>query len=177
MIQSLTGLIHTITAGAALLSGMIIFARPKGTHFHKAMGYTYSISMIVLILTAFSIYHLTKTFNFLHIAAIISCPPLALGLAAAITRRPKGEWLVRHYYWISWSYIGLCSAFVAEAMTRIVMPYVYGRFGLHSMALFWMLVAVASSAVTLPGWYFVERNRKLIAEFQNKKAQSLNQQP
>ncbi len=168
MIRSITGLIHTIAACCALLSGVVIFSRPKATLFHKTLGYIYSASMVILIVTAFFTYHLTKSFNVLHIAAIMACPPLVVGVSAAITRHPKEGWLMRHYYWMCWSYVGLCSAFVAEATTRVVMPYVYGRFGLHSMSLFWIMVAVASCAVTIPGAYFVERNRKLIKVFQHK---------
>ena len=111
MIQSITGWIHTIAACIALLSGFVVFLRPKATVFHKAMGYGYSSNMAVLLVTAFFIYHLTKSFNALHVAAILSCPPLIGGLSAAITRRPKGSWLMRHYSWMCWSYIGLWAAF------------------------------------------------------------------
>ena len=111
MIQSTTGLIHTLAALCALLTGIVIFSRPKGTSFHRALGYGYSISMTVMIMTAFFIYHLTKSFNLLHIFAIVSCPPLILGFSAAFRRR--SGWLPKHYHWMCYSYMGLCAAFVA----------------------------------------------------------------
>jgi len=167
MIRSITGLIHTIAAGCALVSGLVIFRRPKATLFHRALGYTYSSSMVILIVTAFFIYHLTKSFNVLHIFAIVACPPLILGLSAAMTQRPKGQWLMRHYYWMGWSYVGLCAALLAEVATRIVMPYVYVHFGWRSKA-FFIIVGVASFVVSGFGGYFIERNRELVQRFNTK---------
>ena len=170
MIRNTTGLIHTMVACCALLSGLIIFARPKASRFHKILGYVYSLSMAILIVTAFGLYHLTGSFNVLHFAAVSACPPLLLGLRAAVRRQPRTGWLLSHYYWMCWSYVGLCSAFVAEATTRVVMPYVSQHYGLKSPGLFWTVVAVASGLVALPGWYFVERNRHLVARFPPPKA-------
>ena len=166
MIQSITGWIHTLVACTALLSGLVVFLRPQATVFHKAMGYVYSSNMAVLIVTAFFIYHLTKSFNALHVAAILSCPPLIGGLSAAITRRPKGSWRMRHYFWMGWSYIGLWAAFVAEIATRILRPYLILHFKTHPGTLFWVIVGVASVGVTVAGWHLVERNRKLVTLFQ-----------
>src|SRR5215467_7047736 len=98
MIQSATGLIHTVAAVCALLTGMIIFTRPKATFFHRTLGYAYSISMTVMLGTAFFIYHLTKSFNLLHVFAIVSFPPLVLGFSAAFAR--GHGWLQRHYQWM-----------------------------------------------------------------------------
>jgi uncharacterized membrane protein len=63
MIHSATGLIPTLAASCALLTGIVIFARPKATSFHRSLGYLYSISMMVMLSTAFFIYHLTKSFK------------------------------------------------------------------------------------------------------------------
>src|SRR5688500_7496183 len=123
MIHSATGLVHTIAAVIALITGVVIFLRPKRGRFHRSIGYIYSVSMIILIVTAFSIYRLTRSFNILHIAAVISSVTLGLGLFAARTRKPSGFWLERHYHWMAWSYIGLFAAFLAETATRVVVPY------------------------------------------------------
>ena len=163
MIQSTTGLIHTLAAVCALLTGIVIFSRPKATFFHRSLGYVYSISMVVMLVTAFFIYHLTKSFNFLHIFAILSCPPLALGFEAAFTRR--SGWLARHYHWMCYSYMGLCAAFVAETTTRIVMPYLVSHYQIRSMALFWIIIGACSFGVFRAGRWLMERNRSLVAKF------------
>jgi uncharacterized membrane protein len=164
MIQSTTGLIHTLAALCALLSGIVIFSRPKGTYFHRALGYVYSVSMTVMLITAFLTYHLTKSFNFLHIFAVASCPPLFIGFWAAF-RRGRG-WLSRHYRWMGYSYLGLCAAFVAETATRIAMPYLVRHYHIHSMTWFWMIVGVCSFGVIYAGMWLMARNQKLVAKFQ-----------
>jgi len=168
MIQSPTGLIHTLAAVCALLAGIVIFARPKATFFHRTLGYVYSISMTVMLITAFFIYHLTKSFNFLHIFAIASFPPLLLGFSAAFTRR-RG-WLPRHYHWMCYSYMGLCAAFVAETTTRIVMPYLVNHYQIRSMAWFWIIIGVCSFGVFYAGRWLMERNKSLVARFQHDQA-------
>lgn len=168
MIQSITGLIHTVSAFCAILSGLVIFVRPKATFFHRTLGYVYSISMVVMLGTAFFIYHLTKSFNLLHIFAIVSCPPLILGFFAAFRRRPG--WLPRHYHWMCYSYMGLCAAFVAETATRIVMPYLASHYQIRSMAWFWIVVSVCSFGVFFAGRWLMERNKSLVARFQHGQA-------
>jgi uncharacterized membrane protein len=168
MIQSTSGLIHTLAALCALLTGIVIFSRPKGTYFHRTLGYVYSVSMTVMLVTAFLTYHLTKSFNFLHIFAIASCPPFILGFWAAFGRH--SGWLPRHYHWMCYSYMGLCAAFVAEIATRIVMPYLVAHYHIRSMAWFWVIVGVCSFGVFYAGTRLMERNKNLIAQFQHDQA-------
>jgi uncharacterized membrane protein len=168
MIQSTTGLIHTLAALCALLTGIVIFFRPKATSLHRALGYVYSVAMAVMLITAFLTYHLTKSFNFLHLFAIASCPPLILGFWAAFRRR--NGWLSRHYHWMGYSYVGLCAAFVAETATRMVMPYLVAHYQIRSMTWFWVIVGVCSFGVFYAGRWLMGRNRKLVAKFQNDHA-------
>jgi uncharacterized membrane protein len=168
MIQSITGLIHTLSAFCAMLTGIVIFVRPKGAFFHRTLGYVYSISMVLMLGTAFFIFHLTKSFNFLHIFPIASCPPLILGFLAAFTRQPG--WLPRHYHWMCYSYMGLCAAFVAETTTRIVMPYLASHYQIRSMAWFWIIIGVCSVGVFYAGTWLMEQNKSLVARFQNDQA-------
>jgi len=168
MIQSTTGLVHTVTAILALLVGIVIFIRPKATYFHRVLGYVYSVSMVVMLVTAFFTYHLTKSFNFLHIFAMISCPPLILGFWAAFRR--GSNWLARHYHWMCYSYIGLCAAFVAETATRVVMPYLVDHYHIRSMTWFWVIVGVVSAGVFYAGTWLMERNKNLVAKFRHDQA-------
>src|SRR5436305_2928455 len=114
MIQSTTGLIHAIAAALALVAGLIVFGRPRSTPVHRAMAYLYGGLMAVVVVTAFSIYHLTNSFNLLHVATVISCVPLVIGIAAGVSQRPRDRWLPVYYFWTGWSYVLLCAAFFAE---------------------------------------------------------------
>ena len=167
MIQSTTGLIHAIAASVALIAGLVVFARPRSTSFHRMMAYVYGGAMAVVVVTAFCIYHLTKSFNFLHVATIVSCFPVIVGISAALTRRPKGRWLRIYYYSMGWSYVLLCAAFFAEIATRIMMPYLSAHFGIHSALIYAAIVGFTSFFVVVLGRHLVERNRRIVATFQD----------
>jgi uncharacterized membrane protein len=162
MIQSTTGLIHTIAATCALIAGLVIFSRPKATTTHRVLGYLYVVSMLIMLSTSLTIYHLTHHFNFLHFFTLIATPPLLLGLSFAMFRRPRGAWVGLHYYWMNWSYIGLVSAFAAEMTTRVIMPFAYHHYGIRSMGLFWGLVGGASFVITIGGAVLMKKNQRLV---------------
>jgi uncharacterized membrane protein len=162
MIQSTSGLVHTIAAVCALLVGVVIFSRPKATTTHRVLGYVYVLAMLVMLSTSLTIYHLTHHFNFLHVFTLMATPPLLLGLGFALFRRPRGAWVGRHYYWMNWSYIGLVSAFAAEMTTRVVMPFAYHHYGIRSMALFWALVGGATLLITVGGAILLKKNQSLV---------------
>jgi uncharacterized membrane protein len=113
------GLLHISAATLALLFGASQLLRSKGTQMHKALGYCYAVSMFVTVVTAFCIYRLYGHFGPFHVAAIVSFVTLLVGLVPAMLRRPRGSWLVWHYKYMSWSYVGLLGATVAEAAVRI----------------------------------------------------------
>ncbi len=159
MIHDLKGWIHTVAAVAAMAFGAVVFLRPKGGPVHRFLGYAYSLCMLVLIATSFSIYRLTGGFNFLHGASIMSSIGVAFGFAHAFLRRPRNSWILRHFFFMSWSYIGLLAAFVAEISTRVAMPYVARRFGSGSLLPFWCIVALATAIVVAVGWRLVNQNR------------------
>ena len=96
MIHNTTGLIHTIAAIISLIAGAFVFFTPKAGFTHKWIGYTYVVAMITVIITAFMLYHLTGSFNVLHIAAIFSSISLSLGMLAIILKKPEKNWFYRH---------------------------------------------------------------------------------
>lgn len=159
MVQDSTGFIHLSAAITALLAGAFIFFRRKGTRLHRFVGYVYAAAMIIVVVTALLIYRLTHTFNILHLFAVVATPPLLLGLAAAIARKPG--WLEWHYRWMSWSYVGLFAAFAAETATRVIVPYCREHFGITSRGFFWALVMAMSVVVTAVGGRLIRRNRGL----------------
>lgn len=140
MFHGITGLVHTIAAFASLLIGAWIFLRPKAGKLHRSFGYAYTAAMSIMIVTAFFIYQLTGTVNFLHILAVVSTLTLARALYCAIRKRPAGRWLEVHYEWMSWSYIGLFAAFIAETATRVALPYLFQHFGQRAIGWFWGIV-------------------------------------
>jgi uncharacterized membrane protein len=118
IIHSPVGWLHFLAALVALLSGSVILLRPKGGLFHRRCGYVYAASMLLVNATAFLIYRLFGGFGPFHFAALVSLFSLVQGLLPA-WRRPSG-WLLRHYYHMSWSVLGLYAAFIAETGVRLV---------------------------------------------------------
>jgi uncharacterized membrane protein len=162
MIQSAVGLVHVVTAVLALLAGLAIFLRKKAGPLHRFLGYVYSLSMLVMLVTALSIYQLTGSFNLLHGFALISTATFGRGLYHAVSRKPKGAWLDAHYQWIIGSYIGLCGALVAESSTRFIMPLLRDHYGLHSFGWFWVVVGVATFVVVWVGQVLMNRYRGIL---------------
>lgn len=56
--SGLTGTFHLIVSIIAMISGMMVLCRPKGTKRHKQVGYIYVVAMLLVNLTAFMIYRL-----------------------------------------------------------------------------------------------------------------------
>ena len=84
-IHSTVGLVHTIAAVLALLVGLLIFLRKKAGALHRFLGYVYSLSMLVMLMSALSIYRLSGSFNLLHGFALFSTLQLGRGLYHAVS--------------------------------------------------------------------------------------------
>jgi len=143
------GLMHLVFSFVAIGVGGWVVLLPKGTRWHRTLGHAYAWALIGLIATAFALYDLTGSFGPFHFAAVISAVTLSGGLWTALARRPRKEWIMAHAVWMSWSYIGLMSAFAAESLTRFVMPQIAPLMSGNGQAwgLFWTTVSVASFAV------------------------------
>ncbi len=134
-----TGAVHLLFAIAALASGLFIVLRRKGTRTHRRVGRVYALSMIGLNVTALMIYRLTGTFGPFHVAALVSLLTIVGGVLPALRRRPRGGWIERHAYWMSWSYVGLVAAAASEAATRL------------PGSPFWWMVLLATLLVLVAG--------------------------
>lgn len=66
------GIVHTIFAVIAMLSGAWVLLQPKGGTRHRQMGYVYVGAMLLMLLTAFGIYRLFGGFGIFHFFALIS---------------------------------------------------------------------------------------------------------
>ncbi|GHE58082.1 DUF2306 domain-containing protein [Roseivirga thermotolerans] len=148
MIHSTIGLFHTAMAFLAMATGATVIFMRKGTKRHKQWGYIYVTSMLLLNGSAFFIYNFGNRPSLFHLFALISLATLVAGIVPAITKKHK-NWYPRHFYFMSWSVVGLYCAFWAETGTRLLN-------GQH----FWWAVAIASTSTALVGKVFIDREAK-----------------
>ncbi|HZI30015.1 MAG TPA: DUF2306 domain-containing protein [Gemmatimonadaceae bacterium] len=154
------GYFHFATSLLALISGAFVLFRAKGTRMHRRVGWVYVASMVALNASALSLYRLTGTFGPFHIAALISLMTVAAGVDAARQRkRANPTWLRRHYFFMSYSYLGLVAAAIAETATR--WPALQEVAGGPTVA-FWTTVVVASVAVFIVGGIVVRRRAEVM---------------
>ncbi len=113
------GLVHLTSAILALITGSWILATNKGTLVHRAVGYVYVISMLIMLVTAFMIYRLFGGFGIFHFFAVVSSVTLLGGMIPAIRRKPEKSWLDWHFSFMYWSVVGLYGAFIGEILVRI----------------------------------------------------------
>ncbi len=146
------GVAHTALATGALFLGGGVLCLPKGTELHRVLGVSYVLCMFGVNLTALTIYHGPRGFGAFHVLALANLALVLVGFAAAFRKRPRGRWLHSHYYFISWSYVGLCAAAGAELAVRLPgVSFVEG-------------VTVPTAAVTLFGGALVHlRHRATLA--------------
>jgi len=113
------GLVHTLLGVAALLLGLAVLLRGKGTGVHRRIGQAYVLSMLLLNATALMIYDLTGRFGPFHVASLVSLATVGAGFAPVYVRRPRATWMHLHAMFMCWSYVGLLSAFASEIATRV----------------------------------------------------------
>lgn len=147
--MSTLGWFHTAAAVAALVAGAAVLLRGKGTRSHRRLGWTYVAAMIALNVTALAIYRLTGSFGPFHLAAVLSLASVAVGVVPAVRRTPAATWVERHYWWMTYSYLGLIAAAVAEIVTRVP--------GID----FWWTVVIASLAVFAVGAPIIRRRARI----------------
>ena len=147
MFHSTTGLVHLSAALLAMITGAIVLLNTKGGSLHKRVGYAYVVSMLLLNLTAFLIYHLFGKFGPFHWLAALSLICLTGGMIPVLLRHRINKWIYWHYYFMNWSVVGLYAAFWAETLTRTL-----------PMGQFWPVVMVATTLTAVLGSYLIRRN-------------------
>jgi uncharacterized membrane protein len=150
MVHSYIGLFHTVIAILAMFLGAIVLLRPKGTTRHKKLGYGYVASMVLLNGSAFGMYNFGGKPSLFHLFAIISFATLLAGIIPAIRRKSK-DWYRSHFYFMSWSVVGLYCAFWAETGTRLL----NGKD-------FWWVVMIVIIATSLVGMVLIKRKAKTL---------------
>ncbi|MBO0952566.1 DUF2306 domain-containing protein [Fibrella forsythiae] len=145
MFHSTTGLVHLLAALVALVSGSTVLLRPKRGRFHKRAGYVHLTSML-LNLTALLIYHLFGRFGPFHWLAVLGLLCLTGGMVPALLRSRINSWIYWHYYFMSWSVVGLFAAFWSETLTRDL-----------PVGQFWPLVLLATLVTAMAGSFLIRR--------------------
>lgn len=144
---STIGYIHLFFSIIAMITGLVVVFNTKGTLFHKKIGYLYVASMLFLNLTSFLISNFNG-FSIFHFFAIVSLFTILAGMYPALKK--KKNWLAYHYYFMSWSVVGLYCAFWSEVGTRFV----------KNMQDFWWAVAIATFATAFVGAQIINKNAK-----------------
>ncbi len=81
-----------------------------------------------------------------------------MGLVSVLLRRPRKQWIEAHATWMSWSYIGLIAAFLAESLSRFVMPRVADVLGQNGLwSAFWTSVGRTRVAACVVGAVLVAK--------------------
>ena len=148
---TLAGTIHTVLATLCIVVGLIQLVRPKRGPGHRALGYAYVYAMLVADGAIMLVYRFTGQFNIFHAAAILNLVSIVFAIVPVLRSPRPANWKLQHYYWISWSYVGLLSAALTEFVVRIV--------GLATRGQAWMVSAVITIVVTAIGYILIERYR------------------
>ncbi len=121
--MSTIGIIHLVSALAALLTGTVAVLRPGVSLAHRRWGYGYVVSMAVMLGTAFMIYRMFGSWGAFHYMAVVSTLTLAGGMVPLLLRSPQRTYLYYHLAFMYWSLAGLYAALVAETATRLLPQY------------------------------------------------------
>jgi hypothetical protein len=152
MIPSLTlaGAIHTVLALFGIAVGAIQLLRTKGGASHRALGYAYVYAMLFADGAAMLIYRFTGQFNVFHVGAIVNFVLIVIAMVPLLQNPRPVNWKLRHYYRITWSYVGLIAAAVTELIVRTVRLT-------HEQG--WAVSGGVAVLVTAIGYVLIERFR------------------
>lgn len=142
----LLGQVHVAAAVLALASGALVLRRPKGTARHRALGWVYVGAMLATNLTALGIYRLFGRFGPFHAAALASLATTAVGIIAT-RRRARRNWIAYHYFWMTYSYLGLVAAAVSETATRTMRPQSGAMFGVAVLVATLVVFAIGARRI------------------------------
>lgn len=162
IITDTTGLVHTIFSVLALFFGTWVLFAKKGDKRHKQMGYAYTLSMGMVLVTSFFMYNLFGGFGIFHVFAIVSSVTLIAGMVPILLKKPK-HYISLHFNFMYWSVIGLYGAFLAEVLTRIPPMVIKDN---EILPLFFNLVGVAVFIIMGFGYYVMFKKKKDWSKFE-----------
>lgn len=164
--MSPSGTIHFAASIVSIALGAVVLAQgPKGGRRHRQLGWSYVVAMLTVNATAFMIYGLFGGFGPFHVAAIISLTGIVAGtLSARSARRARlarqafrrAHRVEVHYWWMTFSYVGLIAALASEAITRLPATRAVGG---GAGAMFGAAVGGATALVFAVGSYLIVTRR------------------
>lgn len=157
MLSGTIGIVHFASSIIALITGTMVLLYTKGTITHKRIGYVYTFSMLVVLVTSFFLYNLHGTFGILHWLAVLSSISLLAGMLPILFKYPK-DYISYHFSFMYWSVIGLYCAFAAETFTRI--PF-YLELGENLFPVFYSLVGISAAIVGGIGSFYFRKYKEL----------------
>ena len=113
----MTGTIHIVAAGLALLAGLAVFARPKGTGLHRWLGRAYVGLMLVVNVSALATFEETGAAGPFHYLAVLSLATVVVGLGFLFLARSARTGRAVHGYLMAWSWVGLFAAGASQLAT------------------------------------------------------------
>jgi len=121
--DSVTGSIHFGLALLCLILGPIVLVRRKGNKTHRILGSIWAASMLILNISALSMYGINGRPTLFHFFAIVSFATLIPGYYAIwrfkTSRNPAH--LLQHRYCMVWAYFGLAAAGVWQMALTVLM--------------------------------------------------------
>lgn len=113
------GTTHIALAIASLALGAVVLVQKKGGKKHRKLGYLYSVALLSVNLSALLVYEDSGRPGPFHVLSLISLATLNAGFVPAFLRKPRNAWVSLHAYFMSWSYVGLVAAGVAQMVTKL----------------------------------------------------------
>lgn len=143
LVHSAAGAVHAVVAMLCIAVGLIQFLRPKRGAGHRARGYFYVYAMLVGDGTAMLVYRFTGAFNLFHLGAIVNFACIVAAIVPLLRSPRPANWRLKHYYFISWSYVSLMSAAATEIAVRVLPLTTRGQIGLTALALSIVIMTLA----------------------------------
>lgn len=160
------GTTHFVASVASVFLGAVVLLQgPKGGRRHRQVGWTYVVAMLTVNATAFMLYGLFGGFGPFHVAAIISLTGIIAGTVAARSARRarlaqqrfrRSNRVEVHFWWMTFSYVGLIAALASEAITRLPATRAIGG---GAGAIFGAAVGGATALVFAVGSYLIVTRR------------------
>lgn len=160
---------HTTCGFLALILGLIVLLNKKATGLHRALGRSYWVTMLVLNVTAFDLYHLNGHFNIFHIFAIVSLATIFAGLIPVLLRKHISNWLALHYKYMAWSYAGLLAATSNELFAHV--PALKALVRITGS---WIMLASLGLILGLSAFLIPRRQKGMVAKYGNVLASDSN---
>jgi uncharacterized membrane protein len=147
------GAIHAGLALLCIAVGLVQLLRPKRGAGHRARGYLYVYAMLAVDGLALLVYQATGKFNVLHVGAIANLICIVIAIIPMLCNPRPRIWKYLHYYWISWSYVGLLSAGATQLVLRL------GPITTAGQA--WAMTFAVTVTVSAIGYIVIERKRPI----------------